>query len=53
MRGIGVGMQQTYADCLDAIRAKVPGRPADAVFIERAQFFAEEIEPAADLTHIV
>ena len=52
VRRIGVGMQQTDTDRLDALLAKEPRRGARASFVERAQLAAEEIEPAADLAHV-
>ena len=52
MGWVGVGMQQTDADGIDARFAKEPRRGADALLVERPQLFAEEVEAAACLPHI-
>src|SRR5260370_5202092 len=48
MRIVGVGMQQTNTDRANALRAEEFCGVADARLIERAQFVAAEIQPAAD-----
>ena len=51
VRRIGVGVDQTNADRAHALAAEERGGGARARLVERAQFLALVIEPAADLAH--
>ena len=52
VRRLGIRMDQTNADRVDAGLAEKARRGAHAVFVERAQLFAQEVQPAADLADV-
>jgi len=53
MRIVGIGMQEADADRANAVLAEVARRLAHARLVERTQFVAAEIEPAAGLAHML